>query len=60
MEVCTRCKLKSADFKCEECECFFCSECDTYMVYQGVISKDYKLYKKYVCPNCGKIEYLLI
>lgn len=37
-----------------------CPECDTYMVYQGVKSKDYKLYKMYVCPNCGKIEYLMI
>ena len=31
MEVCVRCKLKSADFKCEECQCLFCSECDTFI-----------------------------
>ena len=31
MEVCARCKLKIADFKCEECQCLFCSECDTFI-----------------------------
>lgn len=37
-----------------------CSNCDTYMVYKGIMSKDYKLYKTYVCPNCGKTEHLLV
>ena len=31
MEICDRCKIKIADFKCEDCIQFFCVGCDSYI-----------------------------
>jgi hypothetical protein len=31
MEVCARCKVKVADFKCNNCLSSFCAGCDTYL-----------------------------
>ena len=31
MEICNRCKVKVADFKCEDCIQFFCVGCDSYL-----------------------------
>ena len=31
MEICNRCKVKVADFKCEDCLQLFCVGCDSYL-----------------------------